>query len=45
MFVSGPRMPSFRPVMLGIVCIATDECLMFIKWEGKRDAMPGSPPK
>ena len=22
----------------------TDECLMFIKWEGKRDAMVGRPP-
>ena len=22
----------------------TDECLMFIKWEGKRDAMAGRPP-
>jgi Domain of unknown function (DUF4437) len=23
----------------------TEECLMFIKWEGKRDGMLGSPPK
>jgi Domain of unknown function (DUF4437) len=23
----------------------TDECLMFIKWEGKRDAMLANPPK
>jgi hypothetical protein len=42
----GPGSYWHQPGLLphGDSCL-TDECLMFIKWEGKRDAMLASPPK